>query len=57
MNNKSAPQTGIEADISEWLEALENIRDCYGDGGVKTLLDDLNEWSRNRNIPLSEDHH
>ena len=55
MNNKSAPQTGIEADISEWLEALENIRDCYGDGGVKTLLDDLNEWSRNRNIPLSED--
>ena len=55
MNNKSAPQTGIEADISEWLEALENIRDCYGDDGIKTLLDDLNEWSRNRNIPLSED--
>ena len=55
MNNKSAPQTGIDADTSEWLEALENIRDCYGDGGVKTLLDDLNEWSRNRNIPLSED--
>jgi pyruvate dehydrogenase E1 component len=51
MSNKSAPKSGIEADISEWLEALGNIRDCYGDAGVRTLLDDLNDWSSNHNIP------
>ncbi|MEX0964573.1 MAG: pyruvate dehydrogenase (acetyl-transferring), homodimeric type [Pseudohongiellaceae bacterium] len=54
MNNKSALPTGIESDISEWLEALENIRDCYGDAGVRTLLDDLNDWSSSRNIPAAE---
>jgi pyruvate dehydrogenase E1 component len=52
MTDKSTPKTGVEADISEWLEALENIRDCYGDAGVRTLLDDLNDWSSNHNIPL-----
>ncbi|PCI75379.1 MAG: pyruvate dehydrogenase (acetyl-transferring), homodimeric type [SAR86 cluster bacterium] len=54
MNNKSALQTGIEADISEWLEALENIRDSYGDAGVRALLDDLNDWSSKHNVPLPE---
>lgn len=54
MSKKSAPTTGIEADISEWLEALGNIRDCYGDAGVRTLLDDLNDWSHNHDISLSK---
>ncbi len=54
MNNKSTAQTGIEADISEWREALENIRDCYGDAGVMALLDDLNDWSSSHDIPLTE---
>lgn len=51
MNKKSAQTTGIESDISEWLEALENIRDCYGDTGVRTLLDDLNAWTADHDIP------
>lgn len=54
MNNKPGTQSGIDADIAEWLEALENIRDCYGDEGVQTLLDDLNDWSRGHGIPLSD---
>ena len=46
--------TGIEADIPEWLEALENIHDYYGEEGVRALLDDLNDWSNNRNIPSAK---
>ena len=54
MNEKATLKTGIEADISEWLEALENIYDYYGDAGVRSLLDDLNDWSSNRKIPSAE---
>ncbi len=54
MSNKSPQQSGIEADISEWREALENIHECYGDEGVQTLLEDLNSWSTSHNIPATE---
>lgn len=54
MKNNAQSQDGIEADIAEWLEALENIRECYGDDGVRTLLDDLNDWSTGHNIALGE---
>tara|TARA_B110000858_G_scaffold197470_2_gene259229 strand:+ start:46647 stop:49319 length:2673 start_codon:yes stop_codon:yes gene_type:complete len=54
MNEKATLKTGIEGDISEWLEALENIHDYYGDAGVRSLLDDLNDWSSNRKIPSAE---
>lgn len=54
MNNKSAQIPGIETDISEWLEALENIRECYGDAGVRALLDDLNTWSAEHKVPAAK---
>jgi len=54
MNEEAAQLSGIEADISEWLEALENIRECYGDAGVRTLLDDLNAWSAEHRVPAAK---
>lgn len=54
MNSKSVPQDGIEADIAEWLEALEDIQDCYGDAGVRTLLSELGGWGGQHNTPVSE---
>ncbi len=58
MSNKSEQQdssnNGIESDISEWLEALENIHECYGEQGVQALLEDLNNWRNKHRIPLSE---
>lgn len=57
MNNDSDhnnENSEIESDISEWLEALENIRECYGSEGVQTLLQNLNNWSTQQNIPLTQ---
>ena len=37
------PLEGIEEDKKEWLEALENVFENYGDQGVSFLLRILSE--------------
>ena len=38
------PLDGIEEDKKEWLEALENVFENYGDQGVSFLLRSLSDW-------------
>ena len=42
--NSPDPLQGIEEDKEEWLEALKNVFENYGDSGVSFLLDSLSEW-------------
>lgn len=60
MNNKeiidaasTAPDSdsGIEDDKEEWLEAIQNIHDCYGAEGVEQILGSLNDWCIASQIP------
>ena len=47
MNNRIPPD-GIEQDREEWLEALENIFENYGERGVSYLLASLSDWHAKR---------
>ena len=47
MNNRNPPD-GIEQDREEWLEALENIFENYGERGVSYLLASLSDWHAKR---------
>ena len=42
--NSQDPLDGIEEDRKEWLEALENVFENYGDRGVSFLLRSLSGW-------------
>ena len=42
--NSRDPLDGIEDDKKEWLEALENVFENYGDQGVSFLLRSLSDW-------------
>ena len=46
------PLDGIEEDKKEWLEALENVFENYGDQGVSFLLRSLSDW-RDKNSSIS----
>ena len=57
MNNRNPPD-GIEQDREEWLEALENIFENYGERGVSYLLASLSDWHAKRSDinPVSYTH-
>ncbi len=40
----------MELDRTEWLEAIEDILECYGEGGVAAILETLDKWRRERQI-------
>ncbi len=45
MNAQLPHDPAIEKDREEWLEAIENIREQYGNAGVASILASLREWS------------
>ena len=47
MNSRNPPE-GIEEDRKEWLEAIENIFENYGESGVSYLLRSLSNWHAKR---------
>ena len=51
MNSRDSLQ-GIEDDKEEWIEALKNVFENYGDSGVSFLLESLYEWQA-RHSPLN----
>ena len=50
--NSPDPLHGIEEDKEEWLEALKNVFENYGDSGVSFLLESLSEWQA-KNSPYN----
>ena len=47
------PLDGIEEDKKEWLEALGNVFENYGDQGVSFLLRSLSDW-HDKNSSISQ---
>ncbi|MEX2131191.1 MAG: pyruvate dehydrogenase (acetyl-transferring), homodimeric type, partial [Pseudohongiellaceae bacterium] len=54
MTQVSGIPNEIQSDLAEWLEALSDVYRCYGETGVNFLLQGLNDWSYNHNIPLDQ---
>lgn len=50
MPKTTATDSSIEADKQEWREALEDIYQCFGEEGVKAILEDLHAWSSDKQI-------
>ncbi len=43
----------LEAEILEWRDAIQDIYRNYGEAGVKSILDDLSQWSVGKQIPIT----
>lgn len=52
MPDHSSDKPAIDADLQEWLEALEDIHANYGEAGVQQILAGLNRWSAEHQVPL-----
>lgn len=50
MPKTTAIDSSIEADKKEWREALQDIYQCFGEEGVRAILEDLHNWSSNQQI-------
>ena len=53
---KQPQKPGIEQDMKEWLDALDDIYRGYGAEGVADILKNLQQWSESRHIPLTGNH-
>ncbi len=50
MNKQLKPDPGIQQDKEEWLEALANIQEDFGDEGVREILSSLTAWCKDQLI-------
>lgn len=50
MNKQLKPDPAIEQDKEEWLEALSNILDDYGEEGVREILNSLTRWCNKQHL-------
>jgi pyruvate dehydrogenase E1 component len=50
MNNETEPNPIAAAESEEWLEALQNIHENYGDDGVNDILSLLAAWRQEQGI-------
>lgn len=51
---QTALNPDIQTDLAEWLEALANVYQVYGESGVNDLLHGLKDWTYAHNIPLGQ---
>lgn len=54
MNNKPEMDPEIDKDQQEWLEAIEDIYECYGADGVNHILGSLSKWRTEQQISGAE---
>ena len=50
MNKQLKPDPGIQQDKEEWLEALANIQEDFGEEGVREILSSLTAWCKDQHI-------
>ncbi len=50
MNKQLKPESGIQQDKEEWLEALANIQEDFGEEGVREILSSLSAWCKDNHI-------